>query len=220
MIPQSPDPLDNPQQQAIADRLAKLRTLPVDTSRLDRAIRAAIPSAPPHRWWRPLAAVAASLLVVATIALVFLPGRPVQASPDAMAQMHNDMVSGKIPTMQFDSIDNANRAIAAMAADAPQLPSAPAEHEMACCIRKVGNKKVTCVLLKNAGVPVTISVAHAADVTRPKNATAQTVDGVTYYIETVGNLHMVMLNDNGNWICLISEAPDATLISLAARLRQ
>jgi hypothetical protein len=59
-----------PLDQALADRLARLRTMPVDTSHLDKAIEAQIPR-PRLRgrriWLRPLRAAAAILMLAAVI---------------------------------------------------------------------------------------------------------------------------------------------------------
>src|ERR1035437_768992 len=71
------DEMNNPTEdlvdQAISRRLSRLAQYPVDTSRLDKTIRAQIPPVPAfqlRRWFRPMMAVAASLLVMGMIALV------------------------------------------------------------------------------------------------------------------------------------------------------
>ena len=70
---------DNPSEldRAVAGRLAKLRTMPVDTSRLDAAIRAQIPQPGRDRrmrigWFRPFRAIAASITLLAILSAVLL----------------------------------------------------------------------------------------------------------------------------------------------------
>ena len=90
---------------AVAGRLARLATLPVDTSALDRALRTQIPPRAPaaRRWWAPLTAAAALLILTMLLTFGLFQGRQAQASALLMAQMHQDIVSGKVPTMQADS---------------------------------------------------------------------------------------------------------------------
>jgi hypothetical protein len=204
-------------EAAIAQRLAKLSTMPVDTTNLDRALRKQLPSPPAssrRRWWMSITGVAASLLLIVTVALFMLTPREAQASYSQMAQMHQDIVSGKIPTMRASSIDEANQAIAAMSGDFPKLPHPPAAHTMACCMRNIGKKKVACVLLENGTTPVTMVVANAADVESPKSPVTLR-DGIAYHVKAVGNLNMVMTEREHRWICLISSLPSEKLMDLA-----
>ena len=208
-------------EAAIAQRLAKLAGMPVDTTSLDRALRRQLPAPPGasrRLWWRPLAAVAASLMLVAAIAFALLQGRAAQASAVEMAQMHRDIVSGAIPTMHADSIDEANRAIAALAGGFPQLPEPPVAHSMACCMRTIGDKKVACILLNDGGTPVTMAVADAAEVKSPHSPTT-VHNGITFHIETVGDLQMVMTERQSRWICLIGAVPTEKLMDLAEAVK-
>ena len=218
------DDNDERLDRAVADRLAKLRSMPVDTSRLEQSLGGKIP-APPRGSARvlrigPLRAVAASIaiLLIAGALLLSTATRPALASPAQMEQFHQDMVLGKTPVMQVDSIEAANRALAAQSPDSPQVPGIPAQHVMACCMKSVKNKKVACVLLKDDGVPVTMTVANASDMRTPKSPTA-TRNGVIYNVESVGSLEMVMTQRNGRWICLIGELPAERLMDLAAKLQ-
>ena len=73
-------------------------------------------------------------------------------------------------------------------------------------------------LLKDDGVPVTMTVANASDMRTPKTPTA-TRNGVSYNVESVGALQMVMTQRNGRWICLIGELPALRLMELAEKLQ-
>jgi hypothetical protein len=214
------DPID----EAMSARLARLRSFPVDTTRMDKALREQLPPAAtrkPRRWAGQISAAAACLAVIFTLMFVTLQGRPVQASPNMMAQMHQDIVSGKVPTMKAESIEEANQAIAAMAGgkgETLRLPEAPDTHTMACCMRNIGNKKVACVLLKNGGKPVTMSVASAKDISAPAGPAVEH-NGQVYYVQSSGTLHMVSCRKDTLWICLISETGKDGLIAMAERLK-
>src|SRR4051794_18582028 len=141
-------------EQAVSGRLSKLRTLPVDTGRLAAALQAEIPR-PVSRTrslWLSLGsvrAVAASILVVGALTaalLIATASRPAMASPAQMARLHEELVAGKAPAVQVDSIEAANRILAGNHPQFPALPGMPADHVMACCMRSVKDKKVACVL--------------------------------------------------------------------------
>jgi hypothetical protein len=164
--------------QATADRLARLRSMPVDTSRLEKSLRAQI-RRPEHdaegaaprplriAWFRPFRAVAASfLLLSAVVALVLLisSGGPALASPSHMAQMHQELVSGRTPVVQVSSIDEANRALAGQ-------------------------------------WPPTL-----------------TRGGVTYHVQSTGDLNMVMTERHGRWVCLIGRVPAERLMDVTSKL--
>jgi hypothetical protein len=211
--------------RATAARLAKLGTLPVETSRLDRLVRSQLPVRRPRRFSmlvsRPLRAAAAVLILVGVVWAVLLSSGagPALASPALMAQVHDDMVSGRTPVMQVESVDAANRMLARQWPDAPGIPSMPADHVMACCMKSVKHKRVACVLLKGegGGEPVTMTVARASDMALPQSPTVVR-NGVTYHVQTFRDLSMVMTERNERWVCLIGKAPAERLMDLAAKL--
>ena len=218
------DEHDEALNQAVSARLAKLRTMPVDTSNLDKALRAQIPSS--RREWRilsfrPLRALAASVVLVSAIAAAIMlsaSSGPALADAAQMAQVHQDIVAGRIPVMQVASIGEANRMLNSQSPGAPTLPQMPESHVMACCMKSVHNKMMACVLLKDEGVPVTLAVASAADM-KLAPAPITTRSGIDYRVQKVGNLSMVMTEQDGKWLCLIGQMPADRLIDVAAQLR-
>jgi hypothetical protein len=135
-----------------------------------------------------------------------------------MAQLHEDMISGRMSAMEVDSVAAANKSIQNQWAQSPQIPSVPMEHVMACCVRSVRNKKVACVLLKGTGEPVTMTVASAADLSLPDSPTVVR-DGIVYHVQSTGSLNMVMTDRDGRWICLIGRLPVSKLMDLASGLQ-
>jgi len=120
--------------------------------------------------------------------------------------------------MQVDSVDAANKALSAQWPQAPDVPNVPANHVMACCMKSVKDKKVACVLLKREGVPVTMTVANAADMQLPKVPKVNR-SGVAYYVQSSGTINMVMAEREGRWVCLIGELASDRLMDLADQLR-
>ena len=218
---------ENDEQHAVANRLSKLRTMPVDTSRMESALRAQLPerseSVAKRYIWRigSLRAIAASLLLISSIVLglvLITSSRSAQAEAVQMAQVHEDMVSGKIDVMQVDSIESANRMLSSEHPDAPSLPQVPDSHVMACCMKSVGDKRMACVLLKDSNVPVTLAVARS-DEMKLHPMPMQLRNGVSYRVQHVGDLSMVMTERDGKWLCLIGALPADRLMDLASQVK-
>ena len=217
MTPESPDAFD----QALSQRLAQLSAMPVDTSRLDRALRAAIaPAAPVRRRgiFRSFAAIAASLIFVILVGMAFLQNRSAQAAPELMLQLHRDMVSGRIASMQVDSVDDVNRAFAAFGQAGVQMNAPPEMQLMACCLQDVGNKKVACILLKDQGTPVTLTVADL-DAVRPPASPPIVHNGETFHMQTGADLNMITVDRGQHRICLIGPLPAEKLMALTDHLK-
>lgn len=214
--------------EAVSARLRQLRSLPVDTSSLERAVTLELEPAretKDRRWWsgvlRPARAVAASLVLVAfVVAAVMLTASSgaVYAQPAQMAAMHRDLVSGQSPMMKADSVEAANRIITAEWAQSPELPNMPEKHVMACCLRRMNNKKIACVLLNDGGIPVSMMVADGSDVKNSRSSTF-TKDGVPYQVESSDELNMVMTKRDGRWVCLVGDRPIERLIELSKSLK-
>jgi hypothetical protein len=222
--------VDQRWDEAVSRRLGKLRSMPVDVSRLEQRVRAQVPPSDPaspaplrlSHWTRglkALRAVAAGfiLLVITAALLLSTSGGPAVASPVVMAQLHEDIVSGRTPVMQVESVTAANQALAKQWAQSPQIPNVPNDHIMACCMRSMQNKKVACVLLNGENEPVTMTVANAADMDSPKSPT-MTRNGVTYHVQSKGSLNMVMTERNDRWVCLVGRLPVERLMELASNL--
>jgi hypothetical protein len=207
--------------RATADRLAKLRSMPVDLGGLKTGIDAQLRRAGADLavgrfgWIRSLRTMAAGVLLLALVGAAFLmlSGGPVEASTLQMAQMHEDIVAGRTPTMRVDSIDAANR----MLANGVRVPNVPSEHVMACCMKSVKDKQIACVVLDNAGDPITLTVANARDV-KPPTCPAVMCNGIECHVMRANGLNMVMTQRDGRWACLIGRASSTRLMDIASKL--
>ncbi|HEY7088576.1 MAG TPA: hypothetical protein VH518_10835 [Tepidisphaeraceae bacterium] len=217
------NPIPNvPLDQATADRLARLRAMPVDTSNIDAQIAAKIPrprEAPVLLRIRALRAVAASLALIGLIGAIIwsLSGGAVLAEPTMMAQFHEELVSGKVAATQVKSIAEANQALKDQWEHGVSIPSVPTEHVMMCCMRSIQDKRLACVLLQSdRGVPVTMAVAKAMDMRIPPNSERVVKNGLEFHIQRTTGLTMVMTERGGRWICLIGALPSDRLIDIGA----
>jgi hypothetical protein len=210
-------------EQATIRRLARLGSMPLDATGLERMLQRKLPGDPRLQrrgWSRPLRAAAAVLLLALVIAglLVVSSGGAVMASPAVMAQMHRDMVAQRVPATKVDSLEEAGRVLEDRLHNGPALPDAPDAHVMACCMQEVKDKRLAVVLLQSQGVPVTMTVARAADMKLPRGK-AVVREGMRYHVEQIQELTMVTAERQGRWVCLISELPAEGLMDIILRLR-
>lgn len=226
------DMVEDPMDRAITRRLSRLAQIPIDTERLDRTMSLIIPkdrTSLCRRWirsvfpptaslWTAAIAFAGLLLVVVTMTRTLLPARPTLLSPSEIAEVHGDMVAEKIPTFRTKSVEEANRAIAAMAGDFPLLPDLPAAQAITCCLRTINGKPFACLLLNVDGLQVALMVTPKADVALPRGPLIY-YDGRRYHVEAVGKLNMVMTEQSGRWVCLVAESTQDKLLEIAAQLR-
>ena len=219
---------DNPERLdvAVSARLRSLSTMPVDLSRLQRAIEREVPRrqvteqpARIMRLFRPLTAVAASIiLAIVTIAFLATSSGEVMASPAEMERFHREIVSNKIAVTKVDSIEAASRALTQESPGGPDLPLAPEAHVMACCMKSIKDRKVACVLLNSEGTPITMSVAKSSDMRSPSGEKIVR-NGATYHVVSNGSLNMVSTERAGRWVCLIGEAASDRLIGIVEKLQ-
>lgn len=210
--------------QATAARLAKLATLPVDTSRLDARLRSQLPAPTPasHRRWprlglRPLQAAAAGLvLVAALLAVVIASSRPAIASAQTLAQLHDDLSSGRAPVIKVSSIEDAAAMLSRQWRHVPALPDMPDDHVMACCVHDMGRKKMAVVALDIDGAAVTLAVADASDIKSPQGDAVER-RGVTYRVQSSAGVNMAMTQRSGRWICLMGRVDVERLIDVLAQ---
>ncbi len=214
----NPGPLD----RATRRRLARLAADRIDTAGLEQRLRRAIAAerAPvairfPFRvWtaWGSLAAAVAVAFVVLILATSRQPDSSLFAAPDELAQLHEDLVQGRIPTVSVASLDEARLAIERAWRDAPELPALPPDQRVTCCcLRQVKGRHVACVHFIYEGTPITVFVAHAKDAP----ASDLPDEDRLFISRCVANVNMVVAQHRDRWLCFVGELPEIELIQLA-----
>jgi hypothetical protein len=217
------DPNTDRLDRATSARLSKLRTMPVETAGLRRAVEAAVPPpVTPLRavWLRPMRAVAASLVVIGALAAVILfwSAQPVLASPQQLAALHDHNISGSSHATPVTSLDAARGVLSRQWPGAPGLPMVEQGQVTSCCVHHLGRKKVACVCLHVDGTPVSLVVGDADDLDAPGSTTV-TKNGVTYQVHSSGGVNMLMAEHAGRWVCIMGRLPAERLAALAGDLR-
>ncbi len=213
--------------QATCKRLARLSTVPVDTTRLERRLSEAMPApAEPGRsglrfrgWWRVASAAAAVVAITATLMFTLVGGpTPAVASPIELRQLHRDILAGRIELVSVTSIAQANREINTQQRDAPQIPGFDHIQVQSCCLRDIQGKLVAVVLLDYQGVPVTLVVARGRDFARPMGQSI-TIGSRTFMAHEVDGVQMVMSHEDDLWLCVMGDSSADDLAQVAAGVR-
>ncbi len=218
--PENLTPLD----QATAKRLARLSTVPVDTSALERRLTKAMPpqadSARTSLHFpgllRAAGALAAVLAIAATITLTLVGGpTPAIASPIQLRQLHRDILAGRLELTAVTSIEQANQEIKAQQRDAPRLPGFDHIQVQSCCLTNMQGKLMAVALLDYKGQPVTLVVASGRDFAHPMGQTI-TIDSRTFMAHEVDGVQMVMGNQGDLWLCVMGDSSTDDLAQVAA----
>jgi len=217
--------MDDNTDIAMTRRLAKLRAIPVDTSRLERFIRSQIPELTSGgmrrlHWLRSSRAVAAGLLLTGLLVTAFISSSsgPAVASPVALAEIHDEVVSGHARLTPVKSIAAASVMIEEQWRSSPGLPYMAQGEPMSCCVHLMGRKKMAIVSFLSNGIPVTLAVADASEVRTSASVTVKR-DRSVFHVQSSDNVNMVMFRHSGRWICLMGALPNERLIDLAEKLR-
>lgn len=210
----------------IAQRLAHLRSRPVDLSSLQRRIEAHIPR-PAHGtrmsilFTHSARAIAAVLAIGVTGLIVTIAAwsGPALASTDQLLQLHQSVVAHREGMTNVDSMAAANAALAGQWPDAPMMPEMLDHKKMACCVHKIGKAKAACVLLSIDGEPVTLAAAEISEVRMPQMQTLRD-GGTDFHISTAQKVSMVMTQRDGHWYCLMGELEPQRLIGFWNTLKK
>ncbi|MFT3787531.1 MAG: hypothetical protein QM770_15415 [Tepidisphaeraceae bacterium] len=143
---------DNTPDSAVARRLAKLRDMPMSTVVFDAKVRAALPKPNTVSWFirpiaTPLRAMAASVLAGLAIIAAVLTMTPerVMASPQEMAAVYEHVTTPGENATVVTTIDQARAVVRQKWSKAPELPAGATSMPMACCIHRVGEKRLACM---------------------------------------------------------------------------
>ena len=201
-------------QQAISTRVARLNTIPVDTTRLDQLLRDQIPMPRKHRplpafGWLAGAGAAACAALIITVALLFT-GTP-RLSAAELAGVYQNLATQPGVTLASGTATTA-------VPMAPGMVCMLKSGQMAsCCRQTVGKYRLTCIAVKSPSNARVVMVAGSTGTVNCPQGQAVTIAGRSYSLVVSGHLNMLMRRVGKCWYCAMgSEKPG----SLAQYLRQ
>ncbi len=213
---------------ATSARLRMLAGRPVDTRRLDRRLQEAMRQqrAKPQpvlflaQWWRPMASLAAAVMIMAVVGWWVLGGGSAVAvaSPEAMARIQYDMTHGMTPAMKVTTLAQANAMLARQASDAKAMPADLPGQVQSCCLHQVAGARLSCVLMEHEGQLISVAVADGAKLRAPQGPTVKR-HGTTFTLQSAHGINMVMARKEGRWLCVMGAAKMDDLLDVASGIK-
>ena len=212
--------------RAMQQRLAKLKTLPVDVSGLERRLTAEMGETSPAsnnrysavvdrlpRWWRWSGVAAAILITLSLIvALPLTMDTPAVAHPPHMAKIHHAMVSGEMPVAATDMA--ALRRLLTMPWDGRQtLEALPDDLVATCCLVNVGTEPMLGAVIDHAENRLSVVIAQAQGV-RFASGEAVVQGDRRYTVHQIQSTNMAMIQVDDRFVCLMGEVPPGMLIEV------
>jgi len=191
-------------QQAVSRRLARLATMPVDTSRLDAELRRRINRRRPRKWlWfaTPLAGVAAALAVMV---LLLSSGTPRLSAADLAGVYSHLTAAGQ----QFNEAGAMT-----MPMNCRLMPGETA----GCCRQLVDHRSVACVVIKtHLSQPVVMVMCNVKNAGMPSGRVV-TIAGHAEVLSRSGDINMVMRRVNKHWFCAMGRQKPSVLAGFLDR---
>ncbi len=201
-------------QQAISTRVARLNTLPVDTTRLNQLLRDQIPLPRKHRpflvfgWLAGAGAAACAALIIAA-ALLFT-GTP-RLSAAELAGVYRNLATQSSVMLPGAQATTPVRMAPGM------MCTMKAGEMVSCCRQMVGKYRLTCVAVKSPSHARVVMVAGNSGTVNCPQGQAVIIAGRSYSLVVSGHINMLMRRVGKRWYCAMgSEKPS----SLAQYLRQ
>jgi hypothetical protein len=212
--------------RAVADRLAQLGRSPVDTSRLQRRLGAALQGVSveertPVLWvlrsWRNVASIAAVLAVCVTLAVITVTSRSSmqQYSATEVVAAHEKFLNSAVHLVTVANVLEANCRCSELWENAPAIPELAGAQIRCCCVEDFARCRAACLHFEYDGAPVTMAVTRDAQLDAP-GATVIHQEGRQYTVGTLGRYEILDVSRRGRSICLVSELPRDRLLQLAA----
>lgn len=222
-----PDHHEEEVTRAVSQRLAKLRTRPLDLTAFDSRLKSALPKSSGGArvliwpFASPMRALAASFIVGAVIAAIVLltSSTPALATPQRMAEIYNSAVDRKNHPTTVSTADEARDVLRRKWPDAPVIPEVKDLQLMHCCVHEIGRKQMACVTFLVEEQPVTLAFASARDVRSPHGET-KIIDGQPFVVGSADGINMVMSEQSGTWMCLMGRLPIERLSEIARAIRE
>ena len=201
-------------------RLATLSSLPVETSRLERRLRATlgvqreatrglrIPVS--SRWSLVAAVLALSLLLVSVLG----PRSAAVAAPAPLFELHTKMVTGEVPVTAVDGEGALRTLLQNDGQTVPALAALPPALAQACCIHTIKGEQVLGALLNVDGRRISVVFADLDDMDIAGGHEVIERAGRRYVVYEANGLQMVMTTVRDRFVCVIGDLPAEQLVEL------
>ncbi len=202
-------------QRAISARVARLGTMPVDTSRLDQLLRDQIPMPGKQRrflvfgWLAGAGAAACAALIIA-VALLFT-GTP-RLSAGELAGVYRNLATQSTRAMTGGTTNSAVQMAPGMTCMLQSGQTA------SCCRQMVGKYRLTCVAVRSPSHARVVMVAGNVGTVNCPQGQAVTIAGHSYSLVVSGHINMLMRRVGKRWYCAMGSEKPGSLAQYLGQL--
>ena len=215
--------------QATRERLGKLRSMPVDLSRLEQKLANQLPprqqvsmaKVSPMRSWLRLAAMFVLFAGVAAASYIAFFGVGPQAAVAqtmTVAELHEHLLSDRQQDYLAHSTDAAQHLIDAQLSGEMPLPILDGTRVQSCCLVEGNFPLRAALVIEQPAGAITIIIAQGDNFAYSMNPIDHP-SGVKLQTHEHAGVPMVMRNKGDLWMCVMGDVNDnATLAEIAASL--
>ncbi len=195
--------------QAVARRLARLATMPVDTTGLDCALREQIlaPKRSVGTWRIAVSGLVAAAVMLAAFLIPLMAPHSSRASVNDLSQIYNHMLASPMSGGMTDAQKN----------NLQRMCSPQAGNMANCCMQTLHHHRVACMLVKRGNQTVGVVVVPAGKLEYPQGQLRR-LDGKSFIVQKTGQLNMVIQSGSRHWICVMGPQRVSKLMLIANQM--
>lgn len=213
--------------QATRDRLAKLASMPVDMSRLQKKMADALPPEPESKpralqassggWYR-IAAIFVLIAGASYFAIFGFAPQVAVARTMTVAELHDSLLNDPQEAYLAHSIDQAQALIDAQFTGKLSLPIVDGTQVESCCLVEGDFPLRVALVIKQPSGIATIIIAQGEDFAQPMHL-LEHPSGIELHGHDHAGMPMVMRNKGDLWMCVMGETDVKTLADVAAAIK-
>lgn len=221
-----PDRGDNPLDRATSQRLQRLSSMPVDTTRVDAWMKAqfgpddteSVESRMRLRG-RSIASIAAVIAVAVLIGVMSLSGTDVAAAPLELNEVHERVTAGSIASVAAADLADAQRQLKALV-DGASRPNGDYPNGVRCCCgQTLVGERLTFIKTHFRQTPVTIVLMRGHHTCAGHGHERVDDQGRRFIVhQDHAGVQATLTSSEDHWVCVMAALSTEDLLEVAGRV--
>lgn len=222
----NPDRDQNDLDEATSQRLRRLASTPVDTSRLDKWMQAQFgpndgEATRRVAWfrWRSALGVAAAVAIAVLIGVMSLSGTRAVAAPLELRQVHEQVIDGSLPALAAIDLADAKRRIEALVDGAPRPDGDYPGSVRCCCGQVLAGERLAFVKTRFGQTPVTIVLMRGYHACAGNEHEMTDEQGRRFIVHhDRAGVQATLTPREDHWVCVMAALPTDDLLKVAGQI--